>query len=68
VGGYRKRVTGEGEELVVVVVIEGYNQPKLWLGHVQARSGKRYRRERGKKGIRVGGGGKRGEGERRGRW
>jgi len=28
VGGYRKRGKGEGEELVVVVVIEGYNQPK----------------------------------------
>jgi len=30
---------------------------------VQARSGKRYRRERGKKGVRGGGGGKWGEGE-----
>jgi len=28
VGGYRKRGKGEGEELVAVVVIEGYNQPK----------------------------------------
>ncbi len=51
-GGYRKRGKGEEEKRVVVVVIEGYNQPKLWLGHVQARSGKRYRRERGKKGVR----------------